>query len=498
MVGCSESLAGENAAEASTRVDELARRARADLAALSHPDRGWVPSLQHDHSVVADALVVGGGQSGVIIAAALQREGVQRVSVLDSAPPGSEGPWTTYARMAELRTPKQLVGSEFGVPNLSLRSWFAATYGDQAWDQIERVPRLDWQRYLDWYVSVTGVTIENDRHVTDVFSSGDGVVGVRVEHDGTTSTRLARTVVLATGFDGAGAWRVPDFVSAALPSDRYDHSNADIDFSKLAGRRVGVLGHGAAAFDNSIAALRAGAASVDLCFRRPRLPRVNPHRFLETAGVMTHYAELDDATRWQIAHYFKTNDQPPPIRSFTEAMEMPGLRLRPATPWLSVALDGDSIAVETPDETLAFDHLILATGAVTDLAARPELRTIAPIIDLWSDRYQPPPELEDDRLSALPYLGSGYEFEPRSSDNDWVQRVFAFNFSSAVSHAPHSTSISGHKHALPRLVRGITRRLVLDVEVDLVNDLTSYVSDDLPVPADFEQHVGDTAEKHSA
>ncbi len=420
------------------------------------------------------------------------------MSVLDSAPAGSAGPWSTYARMAELRTPKQLVGSEFGIASLSLRSWYVATYGERAWNEVERVPRLDWQRYLDWYAGVTGVTVENDSHITDVHSAGDGVVAVCVERNGVRTTRLARTVVLATGFDGAGAWRVPDFVSGALPADRYDHSNVDIDFDKLAGRRVGVLGHGASAFDNSIAALRAGAACVDLCFRRTRLPRVNPHRFLETAGVMTHYAELDDATRWQIAHYFKTNDQPPPIRSFTEAMEMPGFRLHPATPWLDVRLDGDSIAVDTPNETLVFDHLILATGAIVDLGARPELRTIAPIVDLWSDRYQPPPELQDERLGALPYLGNGYEFEPREPNDDWVKRVFAFNFSSAVSHAPHSTSISGHKHALPRVVRGVTRRLVLDAEVDLVSDLTSYVSDDLPVPADFEERVADASERHTA
>ena len=42
------------------------------------------------------------------------------------------------------------------------------------------------------------------------------------------------------------------------------HAAADIDFGKLKGRRIGILGHGAGAFDCAGMALAAGAASVDL------------------------------------------------------------------------------------------------------------------------------------------------------------------------------------------------------------------------------------------
>jgi cation diffusion facilitator CzcD-associated flavoprotein CzcO len=435
-------------------------------------------------------LIVGGGQSGVFTAAWLQREGVGRVAVLDRAARGEEGPWRTYARMSELRTPKQTFGNEFGIPNLSLRHWYRARYGSAAWDAIERVPRIAWAAYIEWFATTVGVSIENGVEVTDIRPVDDGTIAVHTIVEGRQVTRHARAVVLATGFDGAGAWRVPAFIADSLPRDRYDHSNGPIDFTRFRSRRVGVLGHGASAFDNAICALQAGAASVELSFRRQKLPRTNPHRAIETAAMMTHFPALADETRWQIARYFRQNDQPPPVTSFKTACGLSGFGLRPATPWEAVAVAGDgTIMVRTPHGVLGYDHLILATGAVIDLSARPELATLRHRIALWGDQYEPPPAEVDARLSQLPYLDDGYGFRPKSPDDAWVARVFAFNSLSMVSHGPHSTSISGHRHGMPRLVRGITRRLLLDAEADIMSDLRAYRSDDLPIPDDFEARL---------
>ncbi len=474
-----------------TALDDLKQAALADLAALGYPSAPWLSDLPRpDAAEIADVIVVGGGQSGVTIAAALKWDGLRRIRVLDSSAPGAEGPWLTFARMEELRTPKTQVGNEFNVVNLSVRRWFETRYGQQAWAELPRIPRTDWKAYLDWYTDVFEIAITNHCTVLDVAPDGD-LIAVTTSISGRVEKCLARTVVLATGYDGAGAWRVPAIVSGSLAPDRFDHTNGPVDFGALKGRRVGVLGHGASAFDNAIKALEAGAASVDLCFRRARLPRTNPHRAVETPGMMTHYPDLSETTRWNIARFFRSADQPPPVRSFETAMSLDNFRLRPATPWLDVSQQADAIHVTTPDGILEFDHLLLATGMDVDLAARPELKTLHDRVALWGDRYTPQDGSADARLARFPYLDGFYGFIPRDPDETWVSRVFAFNSSSFVSHGPHSTSISGHKHAVPRLVRGVLRRLLLDREKEILPELVSYVSADLPVPDDFETVVAE-------
>ncbi|MGO8624713.1 NAD(P)/FAD-dependent oxidoreductase, partial [Rhizobium ruizarguesonis] len=79
---------------------------------------------------------------------------------------------------------------------------------------------------------------------------------------------------------------------------------------------------------------------------------------------------------WDIARFFRSVDQPPPVRSFETAMRRENFKLRPATPWLEVSKQPDAICVTTPDGILEFDHLLIATGMDVDLAARPELKTI--------------------------------------------------------------------------------------------------------------------------
>lgn len=147
-----------------------------------------------------------------------------------------------------------------------------------------------------------------------------------------------------------------------------------------------------------------------------------------------------------------------------------------------------AVRIETPRGPLAYDHLILATGAVVDLAARPELSSLRARVALWSDRFRPAAGEEDDRLAALPYLSDGYGFEPREAADGWVRRVFAYNALSFVSQGPHSTSISGHRHAMPRLVRGVTRQLLADQLDRVIPDLHAWNTDDLPIPDDFEAH----------
>ncbi|HEY0185410.1 MAG TPA: NAD(P)/FAD-dependent oxidoreductase [Rhodopila sp.] len=460
----------------------LGAQARAERAALAYPDRAWVKPVTVEGQACSDVLVVGGGQSGLAIAHGLRRDGVHNVAVLDARPAGQEGVWEHFARMTELRTPKLQNGIEFGQPSLSVRAWYQARYGEAAWEQIIRIPRRDWMAYLRWYRWVLDLPVENDVTVTDIGPGPrDGVLAVETSQ----GTRLARSVVLATGFEGGGTWRVPDVVTSALPPDRYDHACTPIDFGRFRGKPIGILGHGASAFDAAVVALRSGAASVDLCFRRPSLPVVNPHRHLDSAGIMAHWPALSDRVRWNIARHMRLFDQPPGVASFHAAIALPGFQMHAASPWEEVSFDGPGIRVATPRQVFHFDHVICATGYALDLSVRPELRRLVRGITLWRDRFDPPPEEAHPDLGAFPYLGEGYELLPRDPRDGWMSRVHAFNFGAFVSMGPHSTSISGHKYALPRLLRALQRRLLLEQEDGVLAALGAYDELDLVIPPDL-------------
>ena len=430
---------------------DLEARVRRELGFVNYPDRPWMPMREHADGPVHDVVIVGGGQSGLAAAFGLKRERVTNIVVLDRNAPGQEGPWVTFARMITLRTPKMVTGLDFGMPSITVRAWYEAAFGVESWDRLERLPREQWQDYLNWYRRVLELPVENNSHVTSIVPQGE-LVAVTVQ-DGRTFR--GRKVILATGIDGSGRWSVPAFVSSALRPDRYAHSADAIDFAALRGKRVGVLGNGASAFDNAATALEAGAARVDLCLRKPVFPRVNAHKWMEFAGFLGHYWTLSNLERWRFMRQVTSMSQPPPPDTLRRCRAFPNFGIHTSAGWQQVVMRGEEIVVDTPAGEFQFDFVICGTGIVSDPTLRPELAAIAGDIALWSDKFTPPADEADDYLARTPYLGPGFEFISKSADAASLKNIHNFTYGATLSMGLSASSISGMKYGIPRLVAAV-------------------------------------------
>ena len=443
-------------------LDALEAELRRDLERLELPGKPWVPQRETaEGRPVADVAVVGAGMCGLAAAAALRLLGIERVRVLDRAPAGGEGPWVTFARMETLRSPKTLAGPALGLPALTFRAWFEAQRGAEGWERLGKIPRAMWMDYLGWYRRVMGIAVENDVPIASVRPREDGLIALELA-DGAEDV-LCRRLVLATGRDGLGGPAVPRFAQRA---DRrfWAHSAEAIDFAALRGRRVGVVGAGASAFDNAAAALEAGCASLDMLVRRPALPRVNKFTGIGSPGVVEGFAGLPDEWKWRFLHHVLGEQTPPPRDSVLRVSRRPNARLRLSSPVLSLAEADGALRVETPRDSFLLDFLVFATGFRADLARRPELALLAPHVRLWRDRFAPPePGLENDELADSPDLAPDYAFQERVPGAcPALARVHCFNHPATLSHGKLSGDIPAVSEGAQRLARAIARSLFVE------------------------------------
>lgn len=445
---------------------DLERRVRGDLRCLSYPDKPWSePVRAPDGSNALDCAVIGGGQFGLAIAFGLRREKIDNVAVFDRSKAGSEGPWVTFARMNMLRTPKDLTGPDLGIGSLTFRAWYEAQHGGEGWEKLNRIPPAQWMDYLRWYRAVIGIDVRNETSLRNIEPVSNELFRLTLETSAGETQVYTRTVVLATGAEGSGDRYVPPFIADSLPDHLYAHTNDAIDPAQLKGKRLGILGAGASAFDYAAASLEAGATEARLFFRRKSLPLQNPRRWMEFSGFLAHYPELPDAQRWAYMHRLFDISQPPPVPTFQRATALPGFAMHPGTAWRRVfSPDGTTVVVETSTgQRFTFDYIMAATGMVVDLAARPELAGIAKHVALWSDRYTPPPDMSDSRLDKFPYLGRYCDFQEKvSGAAPWLSRIFTITRGATMSMGPSSASNSNMKYTAPRIISGVTRRLFLD------------------------------------
>ncbi len=437
-------------------LDKLEAEVRRDLNFLCRPPANWVVPRWEGAELVHDVVIIGGGMCGLLVWFALQSAGILHVRVFDRNPAGFEGPWLTYARMATLRSPKQLTGPAYGMASLTFRAWYVAQFGDEAWEAMDKIPRPMWMAYLRWYRKVLNVPVENNVELIRIRPEGD-LLRLNLGGEGASErSLLTRKLIMATGREGTGHPNIPAFM-AGVPRRYWAHSSDDIDFSALREKQVAVIGVGASAVENAAEALEAGASEVRLLIRRKQMPTINKMMGIGSFGFSAGYAALPDEWRWRFMQYSFATQTPAPRGSTLRVSCHDNVFFHFDTPVTDVIATGDRLQIDIADDRrVSVDYLILGTGFTTDPLARTEFGDIAGEILLWQDVYTPPDEERNADLEKFPYLNPDFSFRERQPGAaPWLASVYCFNYGATASLGKISGDIPAISEGAAWLVREI-------------------------------------------
>jgi cation diffusion facilitator CzcD-associated flavoprotein CzcO len=457
---------------------ELEARLARDFLCLQQPAKAWVaPRVHPEVGPMLDVAIIGAGMAALSAAAVLMRLGVRNIRLFDRQPDGFEGPWATYARMETLRSPKELSGPSVGLSNLSFRAWFEAQFGAEAWAALGKIPRLQWMDYLRWYRKVLAIPVENGVEMTMLDGTDCGLV-LTLRSTAGTRRVAARRVVVATGRDGLGGPFVPPLFRAV---DRafWAHSSDPVDFARLRGKVVGVIGAGASSVDNAASALEAGAARVAMLVRRLDVPRINKGMGVANPGMSYGFYRLAPEERWAMTQYIADCAIPPPRDSMIRAGRHRNFSVLTGCALRAARTEGRRLVLETARGTLGFDFVILATGFTVDWSQRPELGALARHIVLWRDRFVPEGG-ERHEFADHPWLGPDFEFLERTPGTaPWVSRVHCLNFGATLSHGKITGDIPAISIGAERLAEGIASALFAEDYAEQYRRLVDYQTPEL-------------------
>lgn len=454
---CGNIIAAESASPA---LQGLEAQIAKDLKILNYPGMPWNPPINGVEDIL-DVAIVGGGFSGMAVAFGLKREGIHNIQIFDENVKGEEGPWVTYARMRVLRSDKTDVGPALGIPSLTFHSWYEAQYGTDSWDTLNAVPTTMWMDYLNWYRDILDLPIKNEYRLLSILPNGNNVELVFASGEKKISV-IARKVVLATGRKGFGSAEKPDFMEG-VPESLYSYTSEMIDLDKFKGKRVGVVGAGASAFDAAATALEHGAVSVDMIVRRGTVPSLNKFAKFFHTGFMHGFYALSDEDRWQLFNYVSSYGTPPPIDVLHRVSGYPNLHFHPHTSIKSAHEEDGELILETNEGALTYDFLVLGTGFVVDTSQRPELSVIQEDILLWKDKL--PQELSQQfpKTALFPYLGPNFELlEKEKGKSPCLNHIYCFNYGATLSHGMVSSNIEGIPYGVHRLVEGVVTAIFIE------------------------------------
>jgi len=435
-----------------------------ELELLRLPEAPWMPRRTFQGHKVLDVAIIGAGMAGLAAAAALKFLGIVNTRVYDSAPVGAEGPWATHARMQTLRSPKDLAGPALGVPSLTFRAWYTHLHGEAAWEALDRIPRLVWHDYLQWYRQALELPVHNRFRLLYIESvQAPGLNGpiARLEFDvGENDERRtvhARHVVLATGMDGLGGANIPAEIRN-LDRRVWRHSSEIFDFSALASRRVSIVGGGDSALDAAATALEAGAAEVDIYVRDAGFTQINYWKAFTHAGHRYGYSLLIREQRAEMLGFLLRQSTPPARGTLKRLRDASNLRIHFGREASDFRLQAGTLAFRAGEVQCSADFLILATGYKTDLRQRPELHGLLPHIRFFEagalDGRIP------EAARTIPELAADFSFRAATPDGEaLLAQVHCFTGQALLSVGKICGDIPGISAGAQGLAQGIAAKL---------------------------------------
>ena len=134
--------------------------------------------------------------------------------------------------METLRSPKQLAGPALGIPSLTFRAWFEAQFGRDAWDALDKIPRLQWMDYLRWYREALALPVQNGHRVTDMRAARRRPRRAAPRSRRPHAAHAARATSCSRPAAPASAARRCPAFAEALPRARWAHSSDDNDYAR--------------------------------------------------------------------------------------------------------------------------------------------------------------------------------------------------------------------------------------------------------------------------
>ncbi|MCG7498654.1 NAD(P)-binding domain-containing protein [Vibrio sp. Of7-15] len=400
--------------------------------------QSWCSPQKFSGHKVYDVIIVGAGHTGLALAHQLRLLGLGRVLLLDKQPCGKPGPWQDFARMEKLRTSKFSQGPECGNPLLSFKFWKNSVDGPDAFDQIDFIKTEDWANYLRWFKEILQLDVESE---TEVFAQqwveSANAFEIRAKKGNTERKYYSSMLCLATGMTACGSWQAPKQLVNKTNLESIGYAWGKIDFSKLVGKHVAIIGGGASAFDNALEATKHGAKRADVLARRkiatgkPLSEKLwsgrddsqihdneNTYPSDMTNPILRFSNTLDEKKYLSVIRNFfsdgRTTSRPEYQKQF---LGINNLTVNEALGQLKIEACKNShqhrITSEHGFDEL-YDYVIVATGPKFDVKAKKELFAISNEILTWGDREQKVDLLD---IDALPKLSSEYQIQFKSENS---------------------------------------------------------------------------------